>query len=64
MSLYAARIISADIVTSAKLVLYLFLIIFNLLMVRSADALETGKQHYRLYKTKAVNEYSSTQATR
>jgi len=48
MSISAARIISADIVSSSKLVLNRFLLNSNLLMARSADALETGKQHNML----------------
>jgi len=61
MSLSAARIISADIVSSAKLVFNRFLIIFNLLMTRSADALKTGKQHNMFYKTYILQKSQSIQ---
>jgi len=44
-SVSAAMIISADIVSSDKVDRRRFLIIFILLGARSADALETGKQH-------------------
>jgi len=52
MSFSAARIISADInLFHLELVLNRFLIIFNLLVARSTDALETGNEHDMLYKT-------------
>jgi len=44
-SLSAAMMISAHIVLSDKVDRRRFLIIFILLSARSADALETGKQH-------------------
>jgi len=44
-SLSAAMIITADIVSSDKVDRRRFLIIFVLLNARSADVLETGKQH-------------------
>jgi len=47
-SLSAVMIVSADIVSSDKLDRKRFLIIFSLLIARSADALETGKQHKML----------------
>jgi len=47
-SLSAAMVVSADIVSSDKVDRQpqtIFFIIFSLLSARSADALETGKQH-------------------